>query len=102
MRTETGSALPCKGCRDDYQVSEDRIDRMLAAPMFHSDSGICVPDDVYQERLTLCRDCSKLVGGHTCALCGCFVRIAAKFKDKSCPAPGGIGWRRYSNGGHHA
>ncbi|WP_391571327.1 DUF6171 family protein [Cohnella sp.] len=98
MRTAMVGDPLCKGCRDDYRVSEERIDKMLATPLFRSDSGVCVPDDVYQERLSLCRDCSKLIGGHTCALCGCFVRIAAKLKDKSCPAPGGTGWRRYSDG----
>ncbi|XID94017.1 DUF6171 family protein [Paenibacillaceae bacterium WGS1546] len=86
----------CKGCRTDNQVTEERIDRMLAAPMFRPGSGLCVPDAVYEERLSRCRACPKLLGGHTCALCGCIVRVAAKFKDRSCPAPGGSGWQCYT------
>ena len=85
----------CRGCRDEYRVTEDSIRKMLATPMFQPDSGHCVPDAVYEERLRQCRACPKLVGGHTCSLCGCIVDIAAKLKNKRCPQPGGEGWAAY-------
>ncbi|WP_274365421.1 DUF6171 family protein [Paenibacillus thermotolerans] len=93
---EAAADRSCKGCRSDVRVTEEQIGRILAAPMFQPGSGHCVPDAVYEERLRLCGACPKLLDGHTCALCGCFVKIAAKLKDKSCPAPGGAGWQRYS------
>ncbi|MBD2867465.1 DUF6171 family protein [Paenibacillus arenilitoris] len=82
----------CKGCGDDYRVTDEQIDRMLAAPMFASD--ICVPDEVYESRLRQCAGCPKLQFGTTCAVCGCFVRIAAKFKDRACPLPGDSRWAK--------
>lgn len=85
----------CRGCRDEFRVTGDRIRRMLSSPMFDSDSGQCVPDDVYKARLGQCRACPKLVQGHTCTLCGCIVDIAAKLKAKRCPLPGGGGWAAY-------
>ncbi|MDQ8737093.1 DUF6171 family protein [Paenibacillus sp. LHD-38] len=84
----------CKGCRDDYRVTDEQIDRILAAPMFQSD--ISVPDDVYEQRLLACRACPKFQYGTTCTVCGCFVRIAAKYKDRACPNPGDSRWKRFA------
>lgn len=87
----------CKGCSDEYRVTDDRIRATLASPMFDASSGNCVPDEVYEARLKLCHDCSKLISGHTCSLCGCIVPVIAKLKVRSCPRPDGTGWQRYSN-----
>ncbi|MCL6603138.1 MAG: DUF6171 family protein [Paenibacillus sp.] len=83
----------CKGCRDEYQVTEEQIIRVLASPMFSE--GNSVPESVYQERLLHCKECPKLVGGYTCSLCGCIVRITAKLKEKCCPLPGTPMWQSF-------
>ncbi|ACX66200.1 hypothetical protein [Paenibacillus sp. Y412MC10] len=80
----------CKGCHDDYRVSDEQITRVLSSPMFSSDR--CVPDDEYDARLRACFACPKLQRGTTCTLCGCIVQIAAKLKDKRCPCPGQDRW----------
>jgi len=92
---ETAVDRSCRGCRDEFRVTEERIRHLLSAPMFAPGSGHCVPDDVYEARLRQCEACPKLLGGHTCSLCGCIVPVAAKLKAKSCPLPGGAGWQRY-------
>lgn len=84
----------CKGCRDEYRVTDEQIDRILAAPMFQSD--LCVPDEVYELRLKQCSGCPKFQYGTTCVVCGCFVRIAAKYKDRACPNPGDSRWAKYA------
>lgn len=84
----------CKSCGDEYRVTEEQIARVLAAPMFSSPER-CVPDAVYEERLRLCLACPRLQGGHTCGVCGCIVRVAAKLKARSCPDPASVRWRRY-------
>ncbi|WP_369688919.1 DUF6171 family protein [Bacillus sp. FJAT-26390] len=84
----------CKGCRDEYIVTDEQIDRILAAPMFQTD--ISVPDDVYEQRLMQCGGCPKFQYGTTCAICGCFVRIAAKYKNRACPLPGDSRWAKYA------
>ncbi|WP_307202363.1 DUF6171 family protein [Paenibacillus harenae] len=83
----------CKGCRDDYRVTDEQIDRILSAPMFQSD--ICVPDEVYERRLAECGNCPKFQYGTTCTVCGCFVRIAAKYKDRACPKAGDSRWAKH-------
>ena len=75
----------CKGCREEYRVTEQQIARVLDSPMFASSQ--CVPDEVYNKRLEACTDCPKLMDGHTCMLCGCIVQITAKLKTKTCPDP---------------
>jgi hypothetical protein len=80
----------CKGCGPQYDVTEERITRMLEAPMFQTD--IAVADEVYEQRLALCWSCSRLMNGQTCTVCGCFVRVRAKFKDRGCPNPGEARW----------
>lgn len=85
----TGS---CKGCNDSYTATEAQIDRILASPMFQT--SISVPDDVYEERLRQCATCPKLMDGMTCLVCGCFIRIAAKYRDRSCPNPDDRRWSK--------
>ncbi|GAB6931310.1 hypothetical protein JCM10914A_52930 [Paenibacillus sp. JCM 10914] len=80
----------CKGCRDDYRVSSEQIERVLAAAMFHTDDN--VSDEWYDARLEACMSCPKLQGGTTCMLCGCIVQITAKMRDKRCPYPGDDRW----------
>ncbi|MEX3615915.1 DUF6171 family protein [Paenibacillus glucanolyticus] len=80
----------CKGCHDDYRISDKQIARVLSSPMFASDR--CVPDEEYETRLRACFSCSKLQGDTTCTLCGCIVQITAKLKDKRCPYPGQDRW----------
>jgi hypothetical protein len=80
----------CKGCGPEYIVTEERITRMLEAPMFQTE--IAVPDEVYERRLEACRSCPKLMNGSTCAVCGCFVRIRAKYTNRGCPNPGKARW----------
>lgn len=81
----------CKGCDPAFRTTEEAIDRMLAAPMFGS-AEHAVSDEVYANRLDLCRACPKLSGGETCTVCGCYVRVAAKLKAKRCPLPGEAKW----------
>lgn len=91
MERHNGYRDECKGCGSNYQVSSSDIDRMLAAPIF-SRSDVCVSDDEYNARLQVCRSCPRLLDGETCSACGCYVRVAAKLKSKSCPLPGGGLW----------
>lgn len=74
----------CKGCGPQYEVVEEQIDRILNSPMF-TDAAIAVSDHIYDERLKQCQQCEHLYREQTCLLCGCFVRVAAKYRTKSCP-----------------
>lgn len=49
------------------------------------DEDIKATDDLYQERLSLCRQCENLLDG-MCRICGCFVEMRAAVKKNYCPA----------------
>ena len=41
-------------------------------------------DTVYEERLTVCKQCDYLTAG-TCSACGCYVELRSLYKDGKCP-----------------
>ena len=43
-----------------------------------------VDEQVYENRLLICRSCDQLLGG-VCRKCGCFVEMRAAMKLRSCP-----------------
>ena len=43
-----------------------------------------VSDEVYEERLNVCRECDKLLDA-TCEACGCYVEYRAIIKHGKCP-----------------
>ncbi len=42
------------------------------------------PKEAYQDRLSLCRDCTQLSNG-TCMGCGCLVELRAAYRKEKCP-----------------
>lgn len=43
-----------------------------------------VPEDEYEGRLSVCKECEKLNAG-TCAACGCYVELRALSPVSRCP-----------------
>lgn len=43
-----------------------------------------VSDEVYEARLTHCKNCDDLLNG-MCRICGCYVEMRAAMKVRSCP-----------------
>jgi len=41
-------------------------------------------EDVYEQRLAICRECDLLMDG-TCNACGCYVELRAATKASRCP-----------------
>ncbi|MNO34065.1 hypothetical protein D3C76_240910 [compost metagenome] len=81
----------CKGCRDDYKVTEAQIARILASSMFNESNT--ASDQVYAERVAICGTCPKLQDGVTCTACGCIIPVVARLKARGCPLPGGGLWQ---------
>lgn len=51
----------------------------------HMDPDIKADDSLYEERLTLCKQCDHLLNG-MCRICGCFVELRAAANKNHCPA----------------
>lgn len=49
------------------------------------DTDIKTPDILYENRLSLCKECDNLLNG-MCRVCGCFVEMRAAVNKNSCPA----------------
>ena len=47
-------------------------------------SGMRTPEEIYQQRLSLCKACDQLNNG-TCMGCGCLVELKAACKNEKCP-----------------
>jgi hypothetical protein len=80
----------CKGCRENFEVTEQQIQRLLK--LFQEKGFDCAPDEIYRARLAACMRCPSLVASHTCLHCGCIVQVRAKLMDKDCPNPEGTRW----------
>lgn len=58
--------------------------RTLHEYIAHLDADLKVDDEVYEERLALCKQCEKLYQG-MCRICGCYVELRAVMKKNGCP-----------------
>lgn len=48
------------------------------------DKDLKVDNQLYQERLSFCRECENLLSG-MCRICGCFVEMRAVMRKNYCP-----------------
>lgn len=73
----------CKKCllyeSAEFDTLEDILFRIEKLPPSEKCS-----EEVYEERLDLCKECDHLVSG-TCLKCGCYVEFRAAFKKQRCP-----------------
>lgn len=56
----------------------------LYAYIQNLDEEIKVNEEIYEERLTLCKECDLLADG-MCRACGCFVELRAALNKNACP-----------------
>lgn len=73
----------CKRCllRDmDEQEQYETVTSYLES----LDEDLRTPARIYEERLGVCKQCERLLGG-LCNACGCFVELRAGMKKNYCP-----------------
>lgn len=73
----------CKKCLL-LEAGEEKSFKGVKDYVDNLDLSLKACDEVYQKRLSLCRECDNLISG-MCLKCGCYVEIRAVLKDKSCP-----------------
>lgn len=72
----------CKKCLlrelqgQDFQNVYDYIESL--------DEDIKTPKEEYERRLSVCKECERLISG-MCNACGCFVEMRAAVNAKACP-----------------
>lgn len=72
----------CKKCllRDLAAKDQKNLSKYLAV-IKKQDK---VSDEVYEQRLNVCRECERLIEA-TCDACGCYVEFRAAVKTGRCP-----------------
>ncbi|HLU23808.1 hypothetical protein [Lederbergia graminis] len=80
----------CKSCTHNVHISASDIANMLDDAV---QNGIdLVSEEVYQERLGICRNCPSLQYGTTCMHSGSLVEYRAKIPESKCPKPNDRRW----------
>lgn len=69
------------------ELSDEAYGQTLKQYIEHIDEDIKTPEDIYEQRLSLCLGCEYLRNG-ICRLCGCFVAMrAAKIHSRCADTP---------------
>jgi hypothetical protein len=84
MEQEKGNLRLCKKCLLRDMVGQEEYFRSLGEYIDNLDEELKVSAPVYEERLTVCRQCDMLLEG-MCRSCGCYVELRAVVAKNSCP-----------------
>ena len=76
---------PCPVCDNKNNLAAmDMSPELIAEIVAQESVADYVGDEIYAERLKICNNCEKLVGGMTCQNCGCFVQFRARHLAAAC------------------
>lgn len=73
----------CKKCLLQKETKEEYFEK-LEEYIANLDPDDRVSQELYEERLGICRECPNIIDG-MCRLCGCFVELRAALKVRKCP-----------------
>lgn len=74
----------CRKCLTRDIIDKDDYFRVLQEMINHIPKEVKASDEEYERRLSLCRDCEKLLDG-MCKACGCYVELRAAKTESTCP-----------------
>jgi len=75
----------CPVCDNKASLaSMDMTPQLVEELAAHEQIFDYVGESCYNERLKICNNCSELIGGMTCGVCGCFVHFRARHKTSIC------------------
>lgn len=76
---------PCPVCESKRELaSMDMTPEIIAEMAAAEPCSDYAGDEIYMQRLKVCQNCRSLIGGMTCANCGCFVQFRAKHISAAC------------------
>jgi len=73
----------CRKCLTRY-MDKDAYFENLHTYIANIDDEIKVEKPLYEERLSLCKECDLLADG-MCRACGCYVELRAAIRKNGCP-----------------
>lgn len=74
----------CRKCLTRDMAGQEEYFRTLHEYIANIEADVKAPDELYEERLAVCRECDLLLEG-MCRSCGCYVELRAAMKKNACP-----------------
>lgn len=74
----------CRKCLTRDMIGQEEYFKNLQEYIMNIEQDLKVSEDLYEERLTICKDCDLLFQG-MCRSCGCYVELRAALKKNACP-----------------
>lgn len=84
MEQEKENLRLCRKCLTRDMVGQEEYFRSLHDYIDNLDLDIRAAEDLYEERLGICRECDMLLQG-MCRKCGCYVELRAAVTKNACP-----------------
>ena len=76
---------PCPVCESKKHLSSMDMTPELVQEMAEQEEvADYAGDELVERRLAVCESCPRLIGGMTCADCGCFVQFRVRHKTAAC------------------
>lgn len=74
----------CRKCLTRDMIGQEEYFKNLQEYIANIETELKVTEDLYEERLAVCKDCELLLEG-MCRSCGCYVELRAAMKKNACP-----------------
>ena len=84
MAQENVNLRVCKKCLTRDMIGKEVFFRSMREYIENLDTDVKVSDALYEERLTVCKECDFLLEG-MCRKCGCYVEMRAALTKNGCP-----------------
>lgn len=84
MTQESEKLRICKKCLTRDMMGQEEYFRSLREYIDNLDEDIRVSQEVYEDRLGVCKECDLLLEG-MCRSCGCYVELRAAVTKNTCP-----------------
>lgn len=84
MEEKSNNLRFCRRCLTRESVDGEEIYRTLREHIDNLDPELRAAEELYEERLSVCRECELLLQG-MCRSCGCYVELRAAVNKNRCP-----------------
>ncbi|MCQ2540373.1 MAG: DUF6171 family protein [Acetatifactor sp.] len=78
------SLRQCKRCLTRELAGQEQVYATVREYIENLDIDLKVEDSLYEDRLSVCKECEMLLQG-MCRSCGCYVEMRAAMKKNNCP-----------------
>ena len=82
--TKEGSGRACRRCLTRDMQGQEKYFANLHEYINNLEADIKASEEIYEERLSVCKECELLMQG-MCRTCGCYVELRAAIRNRSCP-----------------